>query len=76
MVFDYHRDIADEDGVLKYFSYNEKRELFWPLMEKARETHQVQRTELKIKGRTYEIVVDSDGTASIRKKPIKSGWFW
>jgi hypothetical protein len=75
MTFDFQRYIVDEDGLLEYFSYNEKMEKFYPLMMKARETHEPQHIEFKIKGRTYEFVVDKDGTASLRKKPIKSGWF-
>jgi hypothetical protein len=75
MVIDFKDDIVDEDGMLNYFSYSERMEKFYPLMKKAQETHQSQRLELKIKGRTYEFVVDTDGTASLRKKPIKSGWF-
>ncbi|MFA6099221.1 MAG: hypothetical protein WCV50_06825 [Patescibacteria group bacterium] len=75
MTIDFVDDIVDEDGLLNYFSYGEKMEKFYPLMKKAKETHIPQRMEMKIKGRTYEFVVDKDGTASLRKKPIKSGWF-
>ena len=74
MVIDFKDDIVDEDNMLNYFSYTEKMEKFYPLMKKAQETHQPQRLELKIRNRTYEFVVDSDGTASLRKKPIKSWW--
>jgi hypothetical protein len=75
MTIDFKDDIVDEDDMLNYFSYSEKMEKFYPLMKKARETHQPQHIEFKIKGRTYEFVVDRDGTASLRKKPIKSSWF-
>lgn len=75
MQVDWERNVVDEDNMLNYFSYHEKMEKFYPLMQKAHDTHQPQRVELKIKGRTYEFVVDHDGTASLRKKPIKSGWF-
>ncbi len=75
MVIDFADDIVDEDGALKYFSYKERMQKLYPLMKKAKETHSKQRTEFKFSGRTYEFVVDKDGTASLRKKPIKSGWF-
>lgn len=74
MVIDFVRNIVDEDDMLNYFSYHEKMEKFYPLMKEAQETHQPQRAEFKIKGRTYEFVVDKDGTASLRKKPIKGWW--
>lgn len=75
MVLDFEDDIVDEDGVLNHFSYSEKVEKFGSLMKEAEATHQPQRMEFKHKGRTYEFVVDKDGTGSLRKKPIKSGWF-
>lgn len=75
MLVDWERNVVDEDDMLNYFSYKEKMEKFYPLMQKAHDTHQKQRMELKIKGRTYEFVVDKDGTASLRKKPITSSWF-
>lgn len=74
MVIDFKDDIVDEDGMLNYFSYHEKMEKFYPLMKKAQETHQPQRAEFKIKNRTYEFIVDKDGTASLRKKPVKGWW--
>ena len=75
MVLDFDDDIVDEDGVLNHFSYTEKMEKFGSLMKQAKETHEKQRMEFKHKGRTYEFVVDKDGTGSLRKKPITSGWF-
>ncbi len=75
MVIDFQDDIVDEDGMLSYFSHKEKMKKFYPLMKEAKKTRTEQRLEMKIKGRTYEFVVDKDGTASLRKKPIKSGWF-
>lgn len=75
MNYDFQHHIEDEDNMLDYFSYNEKMEKFYPLMQKAAETHEKQSLELKIKGRTYLFMVDEDGTGSLRKKPIKSGWF-
>jgi len=75
MVIDFKDDIVDEDGKLNYFSYREKMKKFYPLMKEAKETRKNQRSEFKIKGRTYEFVVDKDGTGNLRKKPIKSGWF-
>ncbi|XOU94300.1 MAG: hypothetical protein ACNFW9_05665 [Candidatus Kerfeldbacteria bacterium] len=48
---------------------------FYPLMKEAKAKHKKMRSEHKLKGRTYEFVVDKDGTASFRKKPIKGGWF-
>ncbi|MFZ6035554.1 MAG: hypothetical protein ACOYUK_00190 [Patescibacteria group bacterium] len=75
MVIDFDDDIVDEDGMLNYFSYKEKMEKFYPLMKEAQDTRKKMRSEFKIKGRTYEFVVDKDGTASLRKKPITSGWF-
>jgi len=75
MVIDFKDDIVDEDGILNYFSYNEKMKKFYPLMKKAKETRTKQRLEFKVKGRTYEFVVDKDGTASLRKKPITSSWW-
>lgn len=75
MVIDFKDDVVDEDGMLNYFSHNEKMKKFYPLMKEAKETRKKQRSEFKIKGRTYEFVVDEDGTGNLRKKPIKSGWF-
>lgn len=75
MTFEFQRYIVDEDNMLDYFSYSEKMEKFYPLIMKAKETHQPQRLEMHVKGRTYEFVVDKDGTASLRKKPITRGWF-
>ncbi|MDD5040433.1 MAG: hypothetical protein PHY34_04770 [Patescibacteria group bacterium] len=74
MLIDFKRHIVDEDDMLNYFSHEEKMEKFYPMMKKAQESHAKQRSEFKIKGRTYEFVVDKDGTGSLRKKPIK-GWF-
>lgn len=75
MVIDFKDDIVDEDGMLGYFSYKERMKKFYPMMKDAKQTGKKQRSEFKIKGRTYEFVVDKDGTGSLRKKPIKSGWF-
>jgi hypothetical protein len=75
MVIDFKDDIVDEDGKLNYFSYKEKMKKFYPMMKEAKETRKKQRSEFKIKGRTYEFVVDKDGTGNLRKKPIKGGWF-
>ncbi|MBU0598617.1 hypothetical protein KKF61_06560 [Patescibacteria group bacterium] len=75
MTIDFKDDIVDEDGILSYYSYGEKMKKFYPLMKEAKETGQPQQMEFRVKGRTYEFVVDKDGTASLRKKPIKSGWF-
>lgn len=75
MVLDFDDDIVDEDGVLNYYSYSEKMKKFGSLMKEAEESGKKQRSEFKHKGRTYEFVVDKDGTGSLRKKPIKSGWF-
>lgn len=75
MVLDFDDDIVDEDGVLNHYSYNEKLEKFGSLMKEAKKTNKPQRSEFKHQGRTYEFVVDKDGTGSLRKKPIKSGWF-
>jgi len=75
MVIDFKDDIVDEDGMLEYFSYNEKMKKFYPLMKEAKETGKKMSSEHKVKGRTYEFVVDKDGTASFRKKPIKSSWW-
>lgn len=75
MVIDFKDDIVDEDGILNYFSYKEKMKKFYPLMKKAKEARKKQRLEFKVKGRTYEFVVDKDGTASLRKKPITTGWW-
>jgi hypothetical protein len=75
MNYDFQHHIEDEDGMLDHFSYNEKMEKFYPLMQAAMEAHEKQRLEMKIKGRTYEFIVDEDGTGCLRKKPIKSGWF-
>ena len=74
MVIDFKDDIVDEDGMLSYFSYTEKMKKFYPLMKKAKETGQKQNMDIKVKGRTYEFVVDRDGTASFRKKPVKGWW--
>ena len=74
MVIDFKDDIVDEDGMLNYFSYKEKMKKFYPLMKKAKEKHQSQKSEFKIRGRTYQFMVDKDGTASLRKKPIKGWW--
>ena len=75
MVIDFKDDIVDEEGKLNYFSYKEKMKKFYPMMKEAKATRKKQRSEFKIKGRTYEFVVDKDGTGNLRKKPIKSGWF-
>ncbi len=75
MVIDFKDDIVDEDGKLEYYSYKEKMKKFYPLMKEAKAKHKKMRSEHKLKGRTYEFVVDKDGTASFRKKPIKGGWF-
>jgi len=75
MVIDFKDDIVDEDGMLGYFSYKERMKKFYPMMKEAQKTHKKQTTEMKIKGRTYEFVVDKDGTGNLRKKPIKRGWF-
>lgn len=75
MDFDFKDDIVDEDGILNYYSYTEKMKKFLPVMKEAKKTRKKQRIEFKSRGRTYEFVVDKDGTGSLRKKPIKSGWF-
>lgn len=75
MVIDFKDDVVDEDGMLSYFSYKERMKKFYPMMKKAKEEHKKQRSEFKIRGRTYEFVVDKDGTGNLRKKPIKSGWW-
>ena len=75
MTIDFKDDVVDEDGMMSYFSYKEKMKKFYPLMKEAKATRKKQRLEMKIKGRTYEFIVDKDGTGSLRKKPIKSGWF-
>lgn len=74
MYIDFKAHVVDEDNMLEYFSYTEKMEKFYPLMKKAHETHQAQHAEFKIKGRTYEFVVDRDGTGCLRKKPVKGWW--
>lgn len=74
MVIDFKDDIVDEDGMLNYFSYKEKMKKFYPMMKEAKKTGKKQRTEFKAKGRTYEFIVDKDGTGSLRKKPIKGWW--
>ncbi len=71
---DFKDDIVDEDDLMQYFSNGERMEKFYPLMKKARETHTPQKAIFKIKGRTCEFVVDKDGTAVLRKKPV-SGWW-
>lgn len=75
MDFDFKDDIVDEDGILNYYSYTEKMKKFLPVMKEPKKTRKKQRIEFKSRGRTYEFVVDKDGTGSLRKKPIKSGWF-
>lgn len=75
MAIDFKDDIVDEDGILKNFSYTERMKKLYPMMDEAKKTRQKQRMEFKAKGRTYEFIVDEDGTGSLRKKPIKSGWF-
>ncbi len=75
MVLDFKDDIVDEDGILNHYNYKEKMEKFGSLMKEAKESHKEMRSEFKHRGRTYEFVVDKDGTGSLRKKPITSGWF-
>lgn len=75
MVFDFKDDIVDEDGILDRYSYKDKMKKFYPVMKKAKEKRKKERIEFKHRGRTYEFVADKEGTASLRKKPIKSGWF-
>lgn len=71
---DFKDDIVDEDGLLQYFSYSERMEKLYPVMKKAKETHTGHKEIFKIKGRTCEFVVDKDGTASLRKKPVAGWW--
>jgi len=75
MVIDFKDDVVDEDGMFSYFSHSEKMKKFYPMMKEAKAKRKKMRSEHKIKGRTYEFVVDKDGTGSFRKKPIKSSWF-
>ncbi|HCJ52518.1 MAG TPA: hypothetical protein DIS62_05270 [Candidatus Kerfeldbacteria bacterium] len=71
---DFKDDIVDEDGLLQYFSYGERMEKLYPLMKKAKETHASQKTTFTIHSRTCEFIVDKDGTASLRKKPVAGWW--
>lgn len=74
MVFDFIRNIVDEDDLLQHFSYGERLEKLLPLMKKAQETHTRQQATFKIQGRTCEFVVDKDGTGVLRKKPVAGWW--
>ncbi len=74
MVIDFTDDIVDQDDLMKNFSNSERMDKFYPLMKKATETHVPQKITLKVGGRTCEFIVDKDGTAVLRKKPI-TGWF-
>jgi len=74
MVIDFKDDIVDEDGILNYFNYSEKMKKFYPKMKEAKKKRKRMKSEFKVKGRTYEFVVDKEGTGSLRKKPIKSWW--
>ncbi len=74
MVIDFTDDIVDQDDLMKNFSHSERMDKFYPLMKKAKETHTAQKLTLTIAGRTCEFIVDKDGTAVLRKKPI-TGWF-
>jgi len=74
MVIDFKDDIVDEDNLLQYFSYSERMEKFYPLMKKAQQTHASQKATFKIRARTCEFIVDKDGTATLRKKPVAGWW--
>lgn len=74
MVIDFKDDIVDQDNLMQYFSYSERMEKLLPLMKKAVETHTPQKATFKIRGRTCEFVVDRDGTAVLRKKPVAGWW--
>ncbi len=74
MVIDFKDDIVDQDGYLKYFSYRDRMDKFYPLMKEARSGHKRVKETFKIKGRTIEFIVDKDGTGVLRKKPM-TGWF-
>lgn len=75
MILDFDDDIVDEDDILNQYSYKEKVEKFGSVMKEAKTNRKKMRTEFKHKGRTYEFVVDKDGTGSLRKKPQTSSWF-
>ena len=74
MVIDFRDDIVDADGLLKNFSYKERMKKLYPVMKKAKKTRVKQKKTFKIRGRTCEFIVDKDGTASLRKKPISTWW--
>lgn len=74
MVIDFKDDIVDEDDLIQYFSYSERMEKLYPLMKKAQETHTKQKATFKIRNRTCELIVDKDGTATLRKKPVAGWW--
>lgn len=74
MTIDFKDDIVDQDDYLKHFSYQERMEKFYPLMKEARSSHKTMKETFKINGRTIEFIVDRDGTAVLRKKPM-TGWF-
>jgi len=74
MVIDFKDDIVDQDDYLKYFDYGERMEKLYPLMKEARDGHKRVKATFKLRGRTIEFIVDKDGTAVLRKKPL-TGWF-
>jgi len=74
MTIDFHDDIVDQDGYMKYFSHRERMKKLYPVMKEAKKKHKKMKETFKIKGRTIEFIVDKDGTGVLRKKPM-TGWF-
>lgn len=75
MYVDWERDIMDEDGLLKYFDYGERMEKLFPVIEKAKNSHQKQQIDFHLNNRTCQFLVDKDGTGVLRYKPVTGGWF-